>query len=77
MHYVHRLVVRAFIGEIESGQEINHLDGDADNNAIANLEVVSHSQNMKHAVHVIKTVKPPLNLSMQGRAPWRRNDNSH
>ena len=47
--FVHRLVVKAFIGEIAKGLVCNHLDGNPRNNNISNLEVVSQSVNMIHA----------------------------
>jgi DNA-binding transcriptional regulator YiaG len=47
--YVHRLVYRAFRGEIPIGLEINHLDGDKSNNNLSNLELVTRSANMTHS----------------------------
>lgn len=46
--YVHRLVVEAFNGEI-NGFEINHIDGNKQNNKLSNLEVVTSTENKKHA----------------------------
>ena len=46
---VHRLVAQAFVPNPEMLRCVNHKDGNKDNNAAANLEWVSHSQNMKHA----------------------------
>lgn len=43
--YIHRLVVETFIGEIETGKEVNHIDHDKTNNRLVNLELVSHSEN--------------------------------
>ena len=50
-HYmVHRLIANAFWGfDLESSLEINHIDGNKLNNSLSNLEVVSHTENMKHA----------------------------
>ena len=47
--YVHRLVAEAFLGEIPKGYNVNHKDFDKTNNIISNLEVVTYSQNSKHA----------------------------
>jgi hypothetical protein len=45
---VHRLVAMAFIGDVE-GLEVNHKDGNKANNNVENLELVSRSENIKHA----------------------------
>lgn len=46
---VHRLVLEAFEGPPPEGCEPNHIDGDKGNNALDNLEWVTHSQNVQHA----------------------------
>jgi hypothetical protein len=46
---VHVLVAAAFIGPRPTGLEINHRDGNTHNNALKNLEYVSHSENMRHS----------------------------
>jgi len=45
---VHRLVIEAFLGH--STLDVNHIDGCKTNNELENLEYVTKSQNMKHAV---------------------------
>lgn len=47
--YVHDLVAAAFIGPKPLGACVNHIDGDKSNNRVANLEYVSHTENMAHA----------------------------
>lgn len=47
---VHRAVVEAFIGKIPESKEVNHKDGNKQNNIIDNLEVVSKSENANHAI---------------------------
>lgn len=47
--YVHRLVAECFLGESPDGAEVNHKDGNKQNNFITNLEYVSHHRNMTHA----------------------------
>ncbi len=47
--YVHRLIGFAYIPNPDCKPIINHIDGNKLNNAISNLEWVTHSENMKHA----------------------------
>ncbi len=44
---VHRLVASTFIRPIKDGEEVNHIDGNKQNNAISNLEIVSREDNNK------------------------------
>jgi hypothetical protein len=48
-HYVHRLVAEAFIGSA-AGLEVNHINGDKLDNRVENLELVTPSQNILHAI---------------------------
>lgn len=47
---VHRLVAAAFFGPIPEGMEVNHLDGNPENNTPLNLEIVTRLQNEVHAL---------------------------
>lgn len=47
--YVHRLVVEAWLGDIPKGFCVNHKDGCKSNNRLDNLEIVTYSENNKHA----------------------------
>ena len=47
--YIHHLVSEAFIGTIPFGKEVNHKDGNKENNLADNLEYVTHAENLGHA----------------------------
>lgn len=48
--YVHRLVCEAFLGDIPEKMCVNHIDGVKSNNKLSNLEIVTYSENSKHAI---------------------------
>lgn len=48
--YVHRLVAESFIGDIPEGYCVNHINGDKADNNVSNLEIVTLSENIQHAV---------------------------
>ncbi len=47
---VHRVVWESFVGPISKGLEINHKDLNRSNNSLDNLELVTHRQNLQHAI---------------------------
>ena len=44
---VHRGVWEAFNGEIPEGMDIDHIDNNTANNALSNLQILSHRDNIK------------------------------
>jgi hypothetical protein len=50
---VHSLVATAFLGTRPPGMVVNHRNGRTTDNRAANLEWVTHSENMRHAHQVL------------------------
>lgn len=46
---IHTLVVHAFIGIQPSKHQVNHIDGNKENNALSNLEYCTPQENTRHA----------------------------
>ena len=46
---VHRLIALYFIPNPNNLPEVNHIDGNKQNNSISNLEWITHKQNTQHA----------------------------
>ena len=46
---VHRLVAEAFIPNPDNLKEVNHIDGNHDNNQVSNLEWITHQANVQHS----------------------------
>lgn len=45
---IHRLVAETFIPNPNNLSDVNHIDGDKNNNTITNLEWLSHADNIRH-----------------------------
>jgi len=54
MFYIHRLVGQAFIENSKKLLDINHIDGNTENNNLSNLEWCNRSYNIKHSYEVLK-----------------------
>lgn len=48
---IHRLVLSSFIG-YQDGKDVNHIDGNKKNNNLNNLEWVTRSENIRHAIDI-------------------------
>ena len=51
---VHRALWEAFVSPIPGKMEINHKNLDRSDNRVENLELVTHSENIQHAINAYK-----------------------
>lgn len=63
-HFVHKIVAEAFLGPCPEGFQINHRNGEKNDNRATNLEYVTRSENLRR---VTKTGRPLL-----GDDYWRK-----
>ena len=61
---IHRFVYECFYGDIPPNYEINHIDSNRQNNCIKNLELVTSSENKKHA-HEAKKYKTKIEIETE------------
>lgn len=59
MFQVHRLVLRAFVGEPEENEECRHLNGHPSDNRLQNLKWGTHKENMQDAIRHEHSNFPP------------------
>lgn len=62
--YVHRMVAKCFIENINNYPQVNHLDGNKSNNLVSNLEWTTGSENMKHSYKMGLQSKSRINTKI-------------
>ena len=62
---VHRLVAQYFLPNPDNLKEVNHIDGNHDNNQVSNLEWITHQANVQHSFDA--GIKQPHRLTDEER----------
>ena len=57
--FQHRMLAIKYLPNPEKKEQVNHINGIKDDNAIQNLEWVTRSENMLHSIHKLNNPKPP------------------
>lgn len=55
--YIHQLVMKTFNPSTNPSLEINHIDFNKANNAVSNLEWVTHRENLQHSARQMAAIK--------------------
>jgi hypothetical protein len=64
-YFIHRLVAEKYIPNPENKEQVNHKDGNKNNNSVENLEWVTNQENRDHAIK--------NKLHLQGEdCPWSK-----
>ncbi len=59
-HMLHRLIYQVWVSDIPEGHDVRHKDKDKSNNALENLELISHADNLAIASQEGRLQRGPL-----------------
>jgi hypothetical protein len=71
---VHRLVAMTFIPNPDNKPEVNHIDGNASNNNVENLEWCTQSENQLHAYAILNRKKMNGEHNGMAKLTWEQVD---
>ena len=57
--FQHKMLAIKFLDNQENKQEVNHINGDKQDNRLENLEWVTKNENMWHSTNILGNPKPP------------------
>ena len=63
---VHRMVAQTWLDNPNHYEEVNHINGDKDDNRVENLEWVTHSQNIRHSIRIGLRKGTPIRIAETG-----------
>ena len=74
LYLVHKLVLKAFVGDVPKGKEVHHVNHNPLDNRLSNLKYVTHSENVKIA-YASGRKQPPLKKGEEnGRSKLKSNE---
>lgn len=73
MHQVHRLVMRAFVGECPAGYEVDHIDWNPSNNRLSNLSYQPKEENRARHSPEWQQKNAEKNKKLAQDQEWRKN----
>lgn len=71
---VHRLVAVTFLGGCPDRFEVNHKDGNKENNTVSNLEYVTPRENVRHSLDKLGVQRAAGERHPMSKLSWRQID---